>query len=226
MTEKVITEIPTAHIAFLLVNGFAFLLLTPLHVILAPWMNPFTQTNPTEALSNIALLFIIAAASGAPGILLKGALVGENGLNARLRYKKYKKNKDNREKEKNTENSNSRLLETVKESIWINEKKAIDLGLKFLAIKYAIVTGTIIGSQLAFGANLIFVIFTIKKIQLGASLWLLIIPVIVGLIAWLYYKKYFKHSYEKSIEVIHLGYLEHLESQTASIKGKKEHADK
>ena len=127
----------------------------------------------------------------------------------RFRRKKYEENEIHRAAWKDPDISRKMLLENIKESMWVSKRKTIDQGLKFLAIKYALTTGIILGSQVAFIANFFFVIITAfaNKFHLFASLWFFAAPVIVGLVALYYDRKYFRNYYYKIKDVVHSEYL-------------------
>jgi hypothetical protein len=201
MSEEVIKDIPSYYIVLLIVMGFLVILLTPLHIPLQPWINPFAQNNPSEALSSIALLLLFSLITGSLGLLVRNSIIGNNGLNARLNYKKYKKRK---EKEKLQEKLNPQALkEALKEAIWCRNNEAVDARLRFLSIKVTIIDGAILGAELAFIINLPFIGVSMFASRFNVAILLIIMPFIFGVPAYLYDKYCFRNELKQATDVVH-----------------------
>ncbi len=206
MSEETIKDVPAAYIIMLVANGFLVLVLTPLHTLFLPWINPFTQQSPSEMISSIAVLLLFSSIAGFPGLIVRNYVTGNNGLNARINRKKHK---NKRILEKTREichqgcSKEMEIQQFLKESIWRSNNPAIDATFKFAAVKYSILTGIILGAELALIVNLPFIAITLWTLRFKAAIVLTIMPLVFGLPAYLYDKYHFRKELDTLREAAH-----------------------
>ena len=194
LSEAVIKDIPAAYIIILVVNGFLIFVLTPLRILLSPWINPFAQDNPTDALSSIAILLLCSSIIGFPGFLGRNFITGNNGLNARLNYRKFKKRLLEEKGREKTDRVQI-IQENLKISIQYSKEKAVDWVIRFYAVRSAVLEGIILGAELAFLINIPFVVNSLIVSRFASAILLTVIPFAFGLPAYFYDKYVFKKDF-------------------------------
>lgn len=195
MSDKLIKDVPAHILVYLFVSGLFVLLLTPFYTTLPAWVNPLTQKIPSEALASVALATIISFLLGIPGLLLRNFIIGNRSWIAIL---------------KGTKSSEQDSLGKVsfdRNRAIYNDKSLLDF-IAFFAIKYQIVSGIIVGSEIAFFFNFFIVpLALITGNSLGdlnqfSYTTYLLATMMTGVIAWAYDKFYFRKMTKKLEKVV------------------------
>jgi hypothetical protein len=164
---------------------------------LLPLANPFYQTQSVEAIASLGLSLIISILLGFPGFKQRDKILGHCGYNARLKAFVFHKPKPE-EKAPATDIDNYKFYLFTKESY-------VDGITSFLALKQAVVSAIIIGSEIAFVINLFAVpiLFSIQFQFAAFSLLLFGIDTSLLLAAW-YFDKYtsFRKTYERQLSAV------------------------
>lgn len=200
---------PHTSWVFILVNGFSILLLTPFYLYAPEWLNPLIQDKASEVVSSIALTAIFAFITGIPGLLLRERITGVNNWISFLKRK---------------EKSEPPSLEILlKRSNLIEKDRSLSRYNTYTAIKYQIVNGLIVGSEIAFFCNTTvgaiillsrtFNLNFLTDLDIGMFSLFVVISLIFGLTALGYDKKILKGQTNTLKELIDKKFNENSKSE-------------
>jgi hypothetical protein len=86
VSEKVIDIFPPAYILFMIISGVIILEISPLHFLVPNnILYPFTDSDATNVLSSFAVIGISAISIGIISYLLDPYIIGNKGINTRLK---------------------------------------------------------------------------------------------------------------------------------------------
>jgi hypothetical protein len=192
MSEGLSKDVPSFVIVLLIANGFFFSFLSPIFVFLntQSWVNPLIQNTPSESLSSIALILLFALIAGLPGLLLRDYVTGRNGPISLLNVHKRKREEIGKQDPE----------QYMDYDIWL-KSTGLDKYLSFLNLKYAIVNGFLLGSELAFIVNIIFafLLFLVPFKEYPLFISVFINSFLFFSIALIFEKYFFRNSHNAAI---------------------------
>lgn len=184
MSESLLKDVPAPVLVFMFVNGLFVLLLTPLYLVFPAWINPMSQSIPTEALASIALVAAFSFVAGSVGLLFREWIIGSNCWVAKLKGT-AKKELASLDKE----------IEACEQYEYLEKNPSRLKSIAYLSIKYQIVNGVLAGCEIAVLLNVVFLLAAVAKwvsLDVVTALAYLPISVTVCLISFSYEKYYFR----------------------------------
>jgi hypothetical protein len=208
MTQELAKDIPRHYIILSVVIGFILMVLSPLRFYLPYWLNPFIVNNASEKLSIIAIILVSSFFVGLPGLFLRNLIIGSGGLNDKL-------NLFNKPRIEILKQSYRR---SIKVMIWL-KKNDLESTVSFLYVKYAFVSGILIGIELAFFGN--FIAISARALLYNRTLgnlfiqkrdfcneFYLVISLILFVVIYSYDRFFFRGASKKELEAIEQLYKE------------------
>jgi hypothetical protein len=144
--EKILDFFPLATVALMLISGAIFFLLSPLSFFVPKFLyNPFINLTPTDILSSFGVIVICALILGVVFFAIKDAVLGNDGLNSRVRHP-LKKKPIKPKKEEDKEGFYR----------WIKHNDDAAKYNDFVFLKYSVIAGLLLGFEVTFLADLFY----------------------------------------------------------------------
>ncbi len=202
LTTQMLERIPLNFITFCLVSGMMILFFTPFRFLAPVWLiNPFVGL-PTDALASSTLIILVSFFFGVLVYLVRGLIMGNNGLNWCVRdHSCFRHNQKTQERKGKTERKLTEKQKNEPQFVkWITDFK-MNSYTELLMIQEAVADGLLCGSEVVLILNCIsglFLVILQPALWIEVALWLFVLPLSIGLAAYLFSNYYLRPYLEES----------------------------
>lgn len=210
---KLAERLPISYLVLISVSGTMFLLFSSMRFIpqIPQWLtNPFSSSS-ADSVSNLLAFFFCVAVVGVLLSIFKDSILGNGGLNEKLRVLLRIKRMGSTHFKRGI--SNEDAPDYVK---WVDEERQYGYT-DFLNIQYAIVQGIILGTEIVAFLNFFFIFYSIYMCQFLLEISMLfIIPLLICFGFIVYNRRYFRGYYGKKWDGIIDAFYEYKQKKEAT----------